>query len=88
MKIKLEPANFEANDIGFLLQIRRSVRDFQSKGITLNRVASILWAACGQKIDAVTGATRTIPSAGATYPLEFFVIIGEINVRHSRCILL
>jgi SagB-type dehydrogenase family enzyme len=84
MKIKLQPVYFEGGDLRSLLENRRSVRDFQDKFISLSRVSAILWAACGKKLDAVTRATRTIPSAGATYPLELYLVTGDKAVKELK----
>lgn len=56
---------------------RRSVRRYRTAALTLSQVGQILWSAQG-----VTGgrAFRAAPSAGATYPLEIFVFVGEQGV--------
>ncbi len=54
---------------------RRSVRAFTPQPLTLDQLARILWAAQG-----VTGnrwPLRTVPSAGALYPLEIYVVAGQ-----------
>lgn len=76
MKIKLAPPHFKDN-FKVLLEKRYSCRNFQDRALSLDDVASILWATGGKKYDSVTGATRTIPSAGATYPLELYVVVGK-----------
>jgi SagB-type dehydrogenase family enzyme len=63
-----------------LLEKRSSCRDFQDKALSPDDLAQVLWAACGKKLDAVTGATRTIASAGATNPLELYVVVGKNSV--------
>ena len=45
-------------------------------GATLEEVAQLLWAAQG--ITSEWGG-RTAPSAGATYPLEIYVVAGEVE---------
>jgi SagB-type dehydrogenase family enzyme len=50
---------------------RRSCRDFRSQPLTLEQIGQLAWAAQGQ--DAKS-RYRTVPSAGATYPLELFVV--------------
>ncbi len=77
MKIRLKPAYFKEESLKSLLERRHSVREFQNKAVNLDDIASILWATCGKKYDSVTGATRTIPSAGATYPLELYLVVGK-----------
>ena len=58
---------------------RRSVRDFSSQSISQHQLSQILWAAQG--ISNTGRGYRTIPSAGATYPLELFVVCGPKGVE-------
>jgi len=53
---------------------RRSIRHFTSEPISQSQLSQILWAAQGT-IDN-SGRHRSIPSAGATYPLEIYVACG------------
>ena len=57
------------------LQARRSVRSYEDRPLTLTEVGQLLWAAQG-----TTSARgfRTAPSAGALYPLELFVVVGDV----------
>ena len=54
---------------------RRSVRDFTSESISQSQLSQILWAAQG--ITDTPQKLRSAPSAGATYPLEIFVVCGK-----------
>ena len=58
------------------LQRRRSVREFVPGPLELWQISQLAWAAQG-----VTGPDlyRTAPSAGALYPLELYVITGNVN---------
>lgn len=58
--------------------LRRSIRDYTDEPIKLDHLALILWSAYG--ITDVRGF-RASPSAGATYPLEIYVVIGENGVH-------
>lgn len=58
------------------LQKRRSVRDFLKAPISLADVSQLLWAAQG--ITHAEGL-RTAPSAGALYPLEVYVLAGNVH---------
>ncbi len=55
---------------------RRSVRDFKGESLTLAEVSQLLWAAQG-----VTSPPdkRTAPSAGATYPLEVYLVADKVE---------
>jgi len=54
---------------------RRSVRSFTDEPVTLEEVSQLLWAAQG--ITEPTKGLRTAPSAGATYPLETYIIVNQ-----------
>lgn len=55
---------------------RRSVRAYRKEPLALAELSQLLWAAQG-----ITGAggLRTVPSAGALYPLEILVVAGEVT---------
>ena len=53
---------------------RRSVREFQATSLSLDELSQLLWAAQG--ITSEKGQ-RTAPSAGATYPLELYVVTDQ-----------
>ena len=56
---------------------RRSVRRYAGEPLSLVELGQILWSAQG-----ITGGRmlRAAPSAGATYPLEIFVLAGQQGV--------
>ena len=58
---------------------RRSVRDFTPQPITQLQLSQILWAAQG--ITDAPWQSRTVPSAGATYPLEIYIVCGRDGVE-------
>ncbi len=58
---------------------RRSVREYREEPITIEELAQLLWAAYG--ISETTYGLRTAPSAGAQYPLELYVVVGELGVK-------
>jgi SagB-type dehydrogenase family enzyme len=53
------------------IEARRSVRSFKDQELSLGHISNILWAAQGITEDRY--GFRTVPSAGATYPLEIFI---------------
>ncbi|MBM3284230.1 SagB/ThcOx family dehydrogenase [Candidatus Gottesmanbacteria bacterium] len=55
---------------------RRSIRNYKNEPLTLAEVAQILWAAQGIT-DGYGG--RSVPSAGALYPLEVYIAIGNVK---------
>ncbi len=54
---------------------RRSIREFAERDIKLEEVSQLLWAAQG--ITDKTESFRAVPSAGALYPLEIYVVTKE-----------
>jgi len=58
---------------------RRSIRDFTPQPISQAQLSQILWSAQG--ITDSSWKYRTVPSAGATYPLEIFVACGRNSVE-------
>lgn len=72
------PAYTGGTSLEAALAKRYSVRRFSDRPLPLAALAQILWAAQGITTDAVTGATRTAPSAGATYPLEIYLVAGNV----------
>ncbi len=58
---------------------RRSIRNFSPEPILLFHLSQILWSAQG--ITNSQNNLRAIPSAGGTYPLEIYVVIGENGVE-------
>jgi len=55
---------------------RRSVRSYTGEPLTLQEVSQLLWAAQG--ITDPRGF-RTAPSAGALYPLELYLVAGDVE---------
>lgn len=55
---------------------RRSVRRFKPEPITLEELSQLLWAAQGV---TTPDGRRTAPSAGATYPIELYVAVGNVT---------
>lgn len=54
---------------------RRSVREFAPGALTLAEISRLVWAAQG----VTEPGRRTAPSAGATYPLEIYLVVGDVE---------
>jgi len=59
------------------LQARRTVRQFASRSLEPAQISQLLWEADG--VSDPRGL-RTSPSAGATYPLDLYLVVGERGV--------
>lgn len=75
-KAKAELAEVKAASLEELLRERRSVRDYADAPLTQDEVLKLLWA--GQGITQARGF-RTAPSAGALYPLELYLVAGNVE---------
>jgi SagB-type dehydrogenase family enzyme len=76
--IKLPPpATTGGMPLAEALQIRRTVRHFAIRCLDLAQLSQLLWEA-----DGVSGSQghRTSPSAGATYPVDLYLVVGERGV--------
>ena len=71
-----QPRTAGAMSLEETLQKRRSVRDFRKMPVSLEDVSQLLWAAQG--ITHGEGR-RTAPSAGALYPLELYLLAGDVR---------
>ncbi len=75
--IKLSEPRYDGNvSIERALKKRRSIREYSDKPLTLTEVSQLLWAAQG-KTRSTFG--RTAPSAGALYPLEVYLVVGNVT---------
>jgi SagB-type dehydrogenase family enzyme len=73
--IKLPKPNEKGSiSIEETLHKRRSVRDYKRGPLNQEQVSQLLWAASGKNLHR-----RTAPSAGATYPLEIYLVVGEVE---------
>ena len=68
-----EPKEIGSTSIEETLNKRRSVRDYKKGPLRLEQISQLLWDASGKNL-----YRRTVPSAGATYPLETCLVVGEV----------
>ena len=76
-RIELPEPRYESKvSIEEALLSRRSIREYTGEPLTLQEVSQLLWATQG--ITDPRGF-RTAPSAGALYPLELYVVVGDVE---------
>ena len=75
--IKLPPIDVMGGaPINNVIKHRRSVRKFvANKNLTRVQIAQLLWA--GQGVTVQSDRFRTVPSAGALYPIELYVVKND-----------
>ncbi len=73
-----EPVRMGVISIEYVIDKRRSIREFTDDQVALKDLSQLLWAAQG-----ITGEDgfkkRAAPSAGAKYPMEIFVVAGKVT---------
>lgn len=75
--MKLPKAKFSSRtSLEEALFNRRSVRAYTKDSLTIEEIGQLLWAAQGVTVE---WGGRTAPSAGALYPLEVYLLAGEIE---------
>jgi SagB-type dehydrogenase family enzyme len=64
--------------LAYALKIRRTVRSFVSRPLSLGQLAQVLWAGYG-----VTAPPnyKTVPSARRTYPVDLYAVVGAKGVK-------
>lgn len=78
--IKLPPPSPKgAISVEEALGKRRTVRHFASRGLDLKQVSQLLWGTDGLSDPR---GLRTAPSAGATYPVDLYLVVGERGVAN------
>lgn len=71
-----EPLTRGTMSVEEALTLRRSIRSYSDDPLEMNELAQLLWAAQGITNER---GFRTAPSAGATFPLEVFVVANNVN---------
>jgi len=61
------------------IAMRRTVRSFDGRMLSLRQVSQLLWSAQG--ITGAAGVKRAAPSAGALYPMDLYMAAGAGSVE-------
>jgi SagB-type dehydrogenase family enzyme len=83
--VKLPPPALDGSvSVERCLAQRRSVRRYSSRPLKLAEVSQLLWAAYGvtepmPNVRGVRGGLKTAPSAGGLYPLELYIVAGNVT---------
>jgi SagB-type dehydrogenase family enzyme len=76
-RINLPRPDFKGNlSVEEALKKRRSIRSYKPVPLTIKELSQILWATDGKTAE---WGGRTAPSAGATYPLEIYAVVGNVE---------
>ncbi len=79
--LRLPPFDAGTTPLDSAIMARRSVREFADTPLTRRQLANLLFAAQG--ITDTADGYRAAPSAGATYPLELYVVAHDGVFRYA-----
>lgn len=68
------PEKMKGISVEQALSQRRSVRNYTDKALDVQQISQLLWSAQGNTSD---WGGRTAPSAGATYPIEIYIVVNK-----------
>jgi SagB-type dehydrogenase family enzyme len=71
-----DPRGFQGLRVEGALQMRRSIRDYADRSLSLVELSRLLWAAQGITEERL--AFRAAPSAGALYPIETYPVVHDV----------
>jgi len=74
-----EPAFDGGLSLEQTLYTRRSRRSYANRALALSELSQVLWAAAGLNKPSGRFRGRTVPSAGALYPLEVYVAVRAVD---------
>ncbi len=83
--VKLPPPALDGSvSVEKCLARRRSIRRYSTRPLELADVSQLLWAAYGvtepmPNVRGVRGGLKTAPSAGGLYPLDLYVVAGNVT---------
>ena len=77
--MKLPPPTWEGTvSVERAIKQRRTTRAFISRALNLSQLSQLLWAASG--VTENIAFKRAAPSAGALYPMDVYVVVGQGSV--------
>ena len=76
---KLPEPDYQGIPLEEAIEMRRSTRNYSRKSITLSQLSQLLFSAQGITGKSHNHHLRTVPSAGALYPFEIYVIANNIE---------
>ncbi|NOX38187.1 MAG: SagB/ThcOx family dehydrogenase [Calditrichaeota bacterium] len=77
--IELPEPDYRGLTLEEAIRQRRSVREYTRKPLSLEQLSQLLFAAQGITGHAFGQPLRSVPSAGALYPFEIYVIVHRVT---------
>lgn len=73
-----KPENPSSHPLQQNLELRRSIRNYSSKPLTIEQLSYLLWASSGITKHTSNFEYRSAPSAGGLYPIETYLVVNNI----------
>ena len=73
------PKSIGNRSLDEVLKKRKSIRNFSQKSVSKEQLSYILWASTGIQRRERGYEFRTVPSAGALYPIETYLIVNNVE---------
>lgn len=71
-------------NLHYTIKNRKSIRNYSSKPLSFEELSYLLYASCGKQRVEFGHIFRTVPSAGALYPIETYVLVNNVtNVENG-----
>ena len=77
--IKLPKPEYRGIILEEAIRERRSARKYSSKPVNLQQLSQLLFAAQGVNGKSYGTELRTVPSAGALYPFEIYLVVNRVQ---------
>jgi len=74
-----KPKAISQRTLDEVIKQRKSIRFFTSKPITIHQLSYLLWTSTGIQRREGGFDYRTVPSAGALYPIETYLVINNVD---------
>ena len=79
-KIELPPLKpIETLTLNEIFKTRKSIRRYIDKPLKIEKLSHLLWASTGIQRKERGMEFRTVPSAGALYPIETYLVINNVQ---------
>lgn len=71
--------DFASLSLDVALKVRKSIRRYTNKPVTLEQLSYLVWAASGVQRVEQGYAFRTAPSAGGLFPIETYLVVNNVS---------
>ena len=73
------PQEIDSISLESAFRRRESIRHFANQSIAQEKIVTLISAVHGEGADVMSSATRPVASAGATHPIEIYIVTGDVE---------